>query len=440
MHASSIFWFRRDLRLFDNRGLYEALKGSKSVLAVFIFDSNILSTLEDKSDKRVSFIFEKLKSIEGELKKYGSAIKILYGKPAEVWSGLISSYQFNAVYFNKDYEPYAIQRDRAVTSILNKTGITSNAYKDQVVFEENDILKADSNAYTVFTPYSRKWKTELEVKQSALLKHYPSEKYLSKLQSHKPSDFDLHNIGFKYAKTNIKEPELKHSLIRQYHLKRDYPAINGTSRLSVHLRFGTISIRETVRTAKELNEVWLNELIWREFYMMILYQFPYVVNKGFKKVYDQIERIEDEDLYEKWCKGKTGIPLVDAGMRELNTTGFMHNRIRMITAVFLTKNLLMDWRLGEAYFAQKLMDYELASNNGGWQWAAGTGCDAAPYFRIFNPYTQAERFDPDQKYIKKWVAEFGTSDYPKPIVDYKSSRERAISAYKKVMAIKFKEG
>jgi deoxyribodipyrimidine photo-lyase len=280
----------------------------------------------------------------------------------------------------------------------------------------------------VYTPYSKKWKAALT---SFYTKSYPVEKYSGNFLKLKPLPFpELEEIGFSKSGITFPERKIKQTIIEKYHLQRDIPGLDGTSRLSVHLRFGTVSIRKLIQVALKKNEKWLNELIWRDFYHMILWHFPHVVTKAFKPAYDQIEWRNDPDEFKAWCEGKTGYPIVDAGMRELNQTGYMHNRVRMIVASFLTKHLLIDWRWGEAYFAKKLLDFDLAANNGGWQWAAGSGCDAAPYFRVFNPYIQTEKFDSDRTYIKRWVPEVETPSYPKPIVDHAFARERVLSAYK----------
>jgi deoxyribodipyrimidine photo-lyase len=422
-----IWWIRRDLRLDDNAALYCALKENSTVLPMFIFDTNILNQLDDKSDKRVEFIYRNIQGLKDQLEVFGSSLLIFYGSPVDIFSKLNPK----GVYTNHDYEPYARARDQEVETILTRRKVFFKTFKDQVIFEKDEILKADKKPYTIFTPYSRVWKEAL---RSAGVKSYATEKYFNNLQRTKPlSSPSLQDIGFSETGFIFPERVIKTSVITNYEQTRNFPAVLGTSRLSVHLRFGTVSIRRLVNIALKKSTTWLNELIWREFYQMILWHFPQVVDRSFKSAYDRIEWINSPHDFDAWCDGKTGYPLVDAGMRELNQTGFMHNRIRMVTASFLTKHLLIDWRWGEAYFAKKLLDYELASNNGGWQWAAGSGCDAAPYFRIFNPELQMKKFDPEQRYIKKWIPEFQTQSYPAPIVDHKSARARAIRTFKSVL-------
>ena len=427
MQTVNIFWFRRDLRLNDNAGLYHALKEGIPVVPVFIFDRNILDQLEDRSDRRVEFIHAALENMQSQLKKSGSTLEVYYGFPADVFRQLISKYHIQAVFTNGDYEPYAKERDEAIAQLLESSGAKIQTFKDQVIFEKNDIIKSDGKPYTVFTPYSKQWKLKLK---EFYYKAYPVEKYSGNFlqQPFQPIP-SLTEMGFTAGNRSFPSPEPTKELLKYYHEERDYPA-KRTSRMGVHLRFGTISIRELVSKALALNETYLNELIWREFYQMILWNFPQV-GKGhaFKPAYEHIHWRNNEDEFGRWCNGSTGYPIVDAGMHELNETGFMHNRVRMITASFLTKHLLIDWRWGEAYFAQKLLDFDLASNNGGWQWAAGSGCDAAPYFRIFNPALQTKKFDPSFEYIKKWVPEFQEFNYPKPIVEHEFARKRCLEAY-----------
>jgi len=424
---SVLFWFRRDLRLQDNAGLYHALKENTAVLPIFIFDTDILDNLEDKADARVEFIHLALERMQEELTAAGSSLYILHGKPVDIFQAL----KPKAVYANHDYEPYARKRDEQVKNLLDKQNIPFKTFKDQVIFEKEEVTKDDGKPYTVFTPYSRKWKSTLRPEQ---YKSFPSETLFDHFKKTKPLKFpSLSDIGFEPSGIAFPERKIRQSIIEQYHQQRDIPSVNGTSRLSVHLRFGTVSIRKLVQLALKKNDTWLNELIWRDFYHMILWHFPHVNTKAFKPAYDHIQWRNNEEEFNAWCEGKTGYPIVDAGMRELNTTGFMHNRVRMIVASFLTKHLLIDWRWGEAYFAKKLLDYDMAANNGGWQWAAGSGCDAAPYFRVFNPYLQTDKFDPEKKYIKKWVPEVGTSAYPKPIVDHAFARDRVLRVYKEAL-------
>ena len=423
-HETTICWLRRDLRLEDNAALYHALKENKKVLPLFIFDSNILKALEDKSDKRVEFIHLSLVQLKKQFEKLGSSLLILHGNPIKIFKALTP----RSVYTNHDYEPYATFRDGEVAHVLREKGIPFNTYKDQVIFEKFEVMKQDGKPYTVFTPYSKTWKEKLK---PFYTKSYPVEKYVKSLLKTKALPIpDLADIGFESTNANFPARVIKVSIVESYQTQRNFPAIQGTTRLSVHLRFGTVSIRKLVELALKKSEVWLNELIWREFYQMILFHFPEVVDHSFKPAYDRIEWRNDPKEFQAWCEGRTGYPIVDAGMRELNETGFMHNRVRMIVASFLTKHLLIDWRWGEAYFAKKLLDYDLAANNGGWQWAAGSGCDAAPYFRIFNPQLQTEKFDPENKYIKKWIPELDSKEYAAPLVDHKIARERAIKTYK----------
>ncbi|MCP4438672.1 MAG: deoxyribodipyrimidine photo-lyase [Aureispira sp.] len=435
MQEVCVFWFRRDLRLQDNAGLYHALRSGYPVLPLFIFDQNILEDLEDKADPRVNFIHQTIQSLQDSLKALNSNLLVHYGKPEEIWAQLIQEFNIKVVFTNKDYESYAQKRDSKVKKILSEENISLKTYKDHVIFEHLEITKKDGKPYTVFTPYSKKWLSKLasriENGISFYLKPYPSEKYFQNFYKYKaPKIPSLKDLGFEETTITIPSQEVPKKRIKSYDQHRDYPSVDGTSRLGIHFRFGTISIRQKALKAQKLNATYLNELIWRDFYSMILSNFPHVELYPFRKKYDNIPWRNNEQEFKLWCKGKTGYPIVDAGMRELNTTGHMHNRVRMITASFLTKHLLIDWRWGEAYFAQKLLDFDLASNNGGWQWAAGCGTDAAPYFRIFNPTAQQKKFDKDYLYIKKWVPEFGTSKYPMPIVDHKEARTRCLATYK----------
>jgi deoxyribodipyrimidine photo-lyase len=424
---TTIFWFRRDLRLADNAGLYYALKQNKKVLPVFIFDSVILDKLEDRLDRRVDFIHQTITVLKKSLEEHGSSLLVFHGDPVDIYKKLNPK----NVYANHDYEPYAIGRDTQINDVLERNGAALKTYKDQVIFEKSEVVKDNQEPYSIFTPYSKKWKAKLN---TFYQKSYPSEKYLGNLKQVKPLAMPtLKELGFE--KTNAEFPErvIRQSIIEHYGEHRNFPGLRGTTRLGMHLRFGTVSIRKLVQVARKKNEVWLNELIWRDFYHMILWHFPHVETKAFKPAYDHIRWRNNEKEFEAWCEGRTGYPIVDAGMRELNETGFMHNRVRMITASFLTKHLLIDWRWGEAYFAKKLLDFDLAANNGGWQWAASSGCDAAPYFRVFNPQLQTEKFDPKFKYIKKWVPEFETAEYSAPIVDHAFARERVLRTYKEAL-------
>ncbi len=427
-NSISIFWFRRDLRLEDNFGLFQALSNEENILPIFIFDKNILENLDDKKDKRVSFIYKVLNNLNKQLLSLSSSLYTIHDEPLNAFKIICESYQVNSVYTNHDYEPYAINRDSKISDWLKTKNINFKSFKDQVIFEKNEILKSDGTPYTIFTPYSKIWKQRLHENKIEI---YPTENWFSHFLKTKSFHFpSLKELGFESSDTLFEEPQIENTLIQNYHQTRNIPSIIGTSRLSVHIRFGTISVRKLVLIALEFNETWLNELIWREFFKMILFHFPQVIHSCFKKKYDFIEWRNDEDEFNKWCSGQTGYPIVDAGMIELNETGFMHNRVRMIVASFLTKHLLIDWRWGEAYFASKLLDYELASNNGNWQWAAGCGCDAAPYFRIFNPSEQTKKFDPDLTYINKWVSEFHLQNFP-PMIEHAFARKRALEIYKK---------
>jgi deoxyribodipyrimidine photo-lyase len=426
----AIFWFRRDLRLHDNKAFFKALEGAENVLPLFIFDEDILDPLP-RNDHRVEFIHHTLSGMDQVLRKQGSGILVRKGKPFNVFKGLLGEYEIDAVYSNADHEPYGMERDEKIRALLASHGIGFYQELDHLVLGSNEALKPDGTPYTVFTPYSRRWK---EVLESRHIAEFPSETLLK--NCHKgdiPNMPSLKEFGFEPSGMEMPVAVMDEELIRSYHETRNFPAINGVSRLSPHLRFGTLSIRKLVKIARDLNETFLNELIWREFYATILQHFPRVVKESFRPEYDRIEWRNNEQEFELWKQGKTGFPMVDAGMRQLAVTGYMHNRLRMVTASFLTKHLLIDWRWGEAWFAEKLFDFELSSNNGGWQWSAGTGTDAAPYFRIFNPSEQQKKFDPDEVFIKKWIPEFGTSDYPEPIVDHKQARERCLAAYKKAL-------
>jgi len=448
MRPISIFWYRRDLRLHDNAGLYHALRGKYPVLPLFIFDTEILDDLDDRTDARLTFIHNTIFTLKNELEVIGSSLLLKYGNPLDIWRQISNEYDIKNVYTNHDYEPYALSRDETIRTFLLEKNIELHTYKDHVIFEKNEVVKDDGLPYTVFTPYSKKWRKKMVSRMSTFtnekrneeaisyyLKSYPTEKYFSNFQPSPPLPFiELKDMNFAPSDIDFPSSDITQGLIKKYDQTRNFPAINGTSRLGIHFRFGTISIREKARKALNLNDTFVNELIWRDFYAQILSHFPHVVMQPFRAKYNAITWRNDETEFEKWCAGKTGYPIVDAGMRELNSTGYMHNRVRMVTASFLTKHLLIDWRWGEAYFAKKLLDFDLASNNGGWQWAAGCGTDAAPYFRIFNPTSQQQKFDKEFIYIKKWVAEFGTSDYPAPMVDHKFARERCLATYKEALS------
>ncbi len=419
---TSIFWFRRDLRLEDNIGLYHALNETENVLPIFIFDDSIIKELT-KNDPRLNFIYNTLTTINKQLQEHNSSLLLLKGTIDEVWNNLLSRYNIEKVFVNKDYEPYAIQRDQKIANLLKSKGIQFKSYKDQVIFEESEIVKADGKPYTVFTPFKRKW---LEKFKPVSLKPMVNfDNFHHQIISF-PS---LASLGFKTSNIKVKEYNLQN--ISSYLETRNFPSLDSTSYLSPHLRFGTISVRQVIIELNNKSETFLSELIWREFFMQILYYFPYVVTNNFRPKYDGVKWLNKEEDYLKWCRGETGYPLVDAGMRQLNATGYMHNRVRMVTAGFLCKHLLIDWRYGEAYFAKKLLDFELSSNNGNWQWAAGTGCDAAPYFRIFNPIEQLKKFDKSLSYTKKWVVDLDSNNYPEPMIDHKFARNRALETYKK---------
>lgn len=432
MSKVSIFWFRRDLRLHDNAGLYHALKSGNPVLPIFIFDKNILDKLEDKKDRRVEFIHNAITEIQNELLTLGANILVKYGSPEEIFPEILNQYDVSTIYTNHDYEAYAHSRDEAVREYAMSEGIEFKTYKDQTIFEKNEVLSGAGTPYTVFTPYSRKWKEKLT---EDYLRPFSTEKYFDNfLKTPKTEIPSLTDMGFEKTDGNLPKSEVQDNLIKNYTDRRNFPAIEGTSRISIHLRFGTVSIRELVQRAQKLSETWLNELIWRDFYFNILHHFPHIgEGHPFRREYEKIQWRNNEAEFQKWCDGKTGYPIVDAGMRQLNETGFMHNRVRMITASFMIKHLLIDWRWGEAYFAKKLNDYEFSSNNGGWQWAAGSGCDAAPYFRVFNPKLQTEKFDKNLEYIKKWVPELNSFNYPLPMVDHDFARKRVLEVYKNAL-------
>lgn len=428
----AIFWFRRDLRLDDNAGLFRALKSGLKVLPLFIFDKNILDKLEEKKDRRVDFIHQAVFSIKKQLNMLDSDLLVKYGLPNEIWESLLGEFSIKKVFCNHDYEKYATDRDLVISNLCEENHVEFYSFKDQCVFEKSEVLSATGTPYTVFTPYMRKWKEKMN---DFYKKSYSNEKYFNKFLKIENSNIpSLKDIGFVKTEILFSKPTLSKSILTGYKEKRDFPGINATSRLSIHLRFGTISIRKCVQYAEMFSETWLNELIWRDFYMNILANFPQInARLAFKKAYDKIPWRNSEVEFKAWCEGKTGYWLVDAGMRELNNTGFMHNRVRMVVASFLCKHLLIDWRWGEAYFAQKLNDFDFSANNGGWQWASSSGCDAAPYFRIFNPESQTLKFDKELTYIKKWVPEYLSSSYPKPIVDHKMARERALKVYKEAL-------
>ena len=425
-----IFWFRRDLRLKDNAGLFHALNENDKVLPIFIYDKNTLDKL-NKSDHRVDFIEYSLKKLNDLLKKNNKSISIYYGKPVKVFSELIKKYNVTKVYSNKDYTPYSIKRDKKVEELLKVNNIDFNSYKDHVLFEKYEVVKDDNTPYKVYTPFSRKWLIKMSENK---IDFFNSEKYIHKFFNEKRGFLSLKEIGFEKSVLSPLNLNLSSDTINNYEKTRNFPYVNGTSKIGLHLRFGTISTREMIVKAEvSKNKTFLKELVWREFFQQILFHYPHTINKSFKPKYDRIEWLNNENQFKKWCSGQTGYPLVDAGMRELNQTGFMHNRVRMLVGSFLCKHLLIDWRWGEAYFAKKLYDYETASNVGNWQWVAGCGVDASPYFRIFNPHEQIKKFDKNLIYTKKWVPEFESDQYVEPIVIHKDARERCLLTYKKAL-------
>ena len=425
----NIFWFRRDLRIDDNIGLYQCSESDLPFIPIFIFDSSILKNLPQKNDARLQFIHNALTELKSKLEGLGSDLRVYFDTPENAWENILKEFDVNAVYTNEDYEPYAIKRDNKIRSILNKRGVELHLFKDQCIFAKDDILKKDGTPYTVYTPYKNSWYQKLEPKH---LGSVSNKKGLKKLLQIKPRPLmTLEDLGFEQTGISNKVRSIRRKIIESYKDRRDIPSLAATSMLGLHLRFGTVSVRKCAQAGYHSEErTWLDELIWREFFMQILYHFPYVEKAPFKKKYNKIKWNNSKAEFKKWSEGKTGYPLVDAGMRELNATGHMHNRVRMVAASFLIKHLLIDWRWGEKYFAGKLLDFDLSANNGNWQWVAGTGCDSAPYFRIFNPETQQKKFDPDFKYIKKWVPEFGTDKYTKRMIDHKYAYDRALYTYK----------
>ena len=425
----SIFWFRRDLRLDDNRGLYNSLKENNSVLPIFIYDKNILDKL-NLNDHRIEYINHAVLKMNEVLSKKNKSISCFYGKPEQVFLNLINQFDIKKVYTNRDYTPYSNKRDLIIKELLENNGIQFFDYKDHVLFEKNEIVKDNGTPYKVYTPFSKKWINKMYEQG---IPKYMSENLIENLINEK-NTFNTESIGFTKSKINFLKSNISKEIVNNYELKRNFPSSNGTSKIGVELRFGTISTRKLITKANDSNNItFLKELIWREFFQQILHHFPKTINTSFKSKYERIEWLNDENNFKKWCNGQTGYPLVDAGMRELNKTGFMHNRVRMVVGSFLCKHLLIDWRWGEAYFREKLFDYETASNVGNWQWVAGCGVDAAPYFRIFNPHEQLKKFDKHFFYIKKWVPEFETDKYISPIIDHKEARERCLTTYKKAL-------
>jgi deoxyribodipyrimidine photo-lyase len=469
-HMNSLVWFRRDLRDFDHAALYHALKSSKNVYCAFVFDTEILSLLENKADRRVEFIWESVKELKTALQNKGGDLIVMHGKATEVIPTLAHKLKISAVFLNHDYEPSANHRDSLVGRKLKEHGIAMHAFKDQVLFEKNEVLNLSHQPYLVFTPYRNAVLKKLD---DFYLKAYPVDAYIANLAKVPPKELpSLESMGF--TRTNLKQMQLPTGMlggkkllddflnrINEYKHARDYPSIKGVSYLSTHLRFGTVSIRYLARTARNIgnagSDTWLNELIWRDFYFQILHHNPDVaIGKAFNQKFEHIAFPNNKDHFKAWCDGKTGFPLIDAAMRQINQTGYMHNRLRMVVASFLVKDLLIDWRWGERYFAEHLIDFDLSANNGGWQWAASTGCDAQPWFRIFNPITQSQRFDPEGKFIRKYVPELKActdkeihtpwqisshrqkivklvlgENYPNPIVDHATQRILALEMYKK---------
>ena len=425
-----IFWFRRDLRLNDNHGLYKALKYSNTVLPIFIYDTNITNKLE-KNDHRLKFISDTITDMNSKLHSTNNKIYTFKGKPSEVLSQLIKKYKIKAIFFNKDYEPYARERDQDIIKMCDEKSVSCHSFKDHVVFEKDEIIKNDGTPYVVYTPYSKKW---LEKFKESKLESYNSENHLHNLVKANNIEHADFNKTFNNEVIYPKNYVLNNNIIDKYEDTRNFPALDSTSRVGVHLRFGTLSLRNIVnKSSKSFNNTYLKELIWREFFIQILWHYPHTINTSFKEKYERIKWRTNMNDFKLWCDGKTGYPIVDAGMNELNKTGFMHNRLRMIVGSFLCKHLLIDWRLGEKYFADKLFDYEQASNVGNWQWVAGCGVDAAPYFRIFNPESQQIKFDKQKEYIKKWIPEFDESNYIEKIVDHKFARERCLKTYKEAL-------
>ncbi|MEM5538087.1 deoxyribodipyrimidine photo-lyase [Olleya sp. AS48] len=429
----NIFWFRRDLRLDDNVGFFNALQSDHPVLPIFIFDKSILDQLP-KDDARVSFIYNTLQNMRDTLQaEHQSSIAMYYDNPKDVFKTLMDEYTIDTVFTNHDYEPYATKRDKEIENLLSKNEIKFKTYKDQVIFEKDEVVKKDGDPYVVYTPYMRVWKENFK---SYNLEIFYTNSYLNNLVEHtRLPNLSLSDIGFKQSSQKIEDYTVTPTLIQNYEATRNFPAKDTTSKLGPHLRFGTVSVRKMIKKAiAENNEIFWQELIWREFFMQILWHFPQTHKDAFKAKYDRIEWRNNETEFKAWCEGKTGYPLVDAGMRQLNQTGFMHNRVRMLVGSFLCKHLLIDWRWGEAYFAEKLHDYDMSSNVGNWQWVAGSGVDASPYFRIFNPTTQIDKFDKQHDYIKQWVPDYQELTYPKPIVDHKEARERCLKVYKEAVS------
>ena len=468
-HEKSLVWFRRDLRDFDHAALYHALKTSSQVFCIFVFDTEILDKLSNKQDRRVEFIWESVKELKAALQANGGDLIVMHGKARELIPTYALQANIHAVFANRDYEPSAVARDAEVAAKLAQNNIEFHSFKDQVLFEKDEILSLSNKPYSVFTPYKN---AHLKKLDDFYLKPYPVDGYIHNYAKVAPSHLiSLESMGF--VRTNLADVRLPTGMsggaqlfadfetrMHQYKDARNFPAVKGVSYLSVHLRFGTVSIRHLARQARNHanagSQTWLNELIWRDFYSQILHHHPQVAaGRAYKAEFENLPFPNDEALFKAWCEGKTGYPLIDAAMRQINSTGFMHNRLRMVVACFLVKDLLIDWRWGERYFAEHLIDFDLSANNGGWQWAASTGCDAQPWFRIFNPITQSERFDAAGKFIRKYVPELANcsdeeihapwqmsslmqqlcnviigKDYPTPIVDHATQRALALDLHK----------
>ena len=423
----AIHWFRRDLRLHDNPSLNAALRSGLPVKCLFIFDTDIIEKLP-RDDARVTFIYDRLKLIDSELRELGGSLVVKHGLPSAVWNQLCQEHSITEVHTNEDYEPYAVTRDEQVQRIVKEHGASFHRHVDHVIYRPGTVVKDDGNPYTVFTPFKNKWLAHAEIEGVPAAQPMDEGTFVK-------SDFplpSLTDIGFE--RSHIEVPTFAPQYIDNYDADRDDPAGQKTTYAGAHLRFGSLSVREVVAMGRKSNQTYLSELIWREFFIQIMYHFPHVFHGNFRSKYDGVPWRNDEGEFKKWCEGKTGFPMVDAGMRQLNETGYMHNRVRMVTSAFLCKHLLIHWSWGEAYFAEKLLDFELASNNGNWQWAAGTGCDAAPYFRVFNPTSQLKKFDAKYEYVRKWIPELDSFDYPKPMVDHKIARQRAIDTYKAALS------
>ncbi len=432
----SIVWLRRDLRLHDNAALYYALKSGRPVLVVFVFDRLILDVLEDRRDRRVEFIYKEIHKLQDQLTGMGSSLIARYGRPIDVLKSIIEEYNVAEVFTNHDYELYAKERDAVVKAMLAERGIGFQTSKDQAIFDLDEVMTGAGKPYTIFGAYSRNWVGKLN---EFYLKSYPTEKYFANFYKTSPPPGPergiptLGEMNFEPLGENYPVPAVDEAFLWEYEKMRDYPARTGTSELGIHLRFGTISIRDLVRQARAISERFMTELAWRDFYFQILEHFPHVEKHAFRRQYEHLPFLNQPEDIERWKTGQTGYPFVDAGMRQLNQTGWMHNRARLITASFCVKHLLIDWRIGENYFGAKLRDYDLAANIGNWQWVAGTGNDPAPYFRVFSPDTQMKKFDPKLEYVRKWVPEYGTPDYVKPMIDHDFARQRAVETYKQAL-------